>query len=279
MASPRPRDDRGAHSSRVVATFRPNEMCESPARRINARFATHAVVIVTLLAALTAAPARAQGIVLGMLFGDRLASETFNIGFEIGMNLATVEGLEGASRAPGPLIGLFASWRFSEHYHLFTGVLPLSYKGAQDADPIPLNDSQLDPLVAGGRMERDLSYLDIPVIFQLAQRRDGGVRVGVGPQIGILLSAKDRYAGTTTQGTATVIENDIDDSTERFDAGVAVDAEYRFSGFPLAIGVRYYHGLTDITRGSGPAAHNRVLSGSGRIALGAQKQKKPPETP
>ena len=55
-------------------------------------------------------------------------------------------------------------------------------------------------------MERDLGYLDIPIIVQLAQRRDGGFRVGAGPQIGILLSAKDRYAGVTPQGTPVVIE-------------------------------------------------------------------------
>jgi len=254
-------------------------MRPSPARRTTTRAATHATLIVTLFLGGTAVPAGGQGIVLGMLFGDRLASETFNIGFEIGANLATVNGLDGASRAPGPLIGLFGSWRFSEHYHLFTGVLPLSSKGAAEAEPIALDDPQLDPLVSAGRMDRDLSYIDIPVIFQLAQRRDGGLRAGVGPQIGILLSAKDRYSGTTAQGTAAVIEKDIEDATERFDAGVAVDAEYRFSGFPLAIGLRYYHGLTDVTRGSGQATYNRVLSGSGRIALGAQKPKQPPGTP
>jgi len=254
-------------------------MRPSSARRTIAVAATRVVAIVTLLAMGSALPARAQGVVLGILFGDRLASETFNIGIEIGANLATLEGLDGASRSPGPLFGLFASWRFSEHYHLFTGVLPLSSKGAKDADPIPLNDAELDPLVAAGRMERDLGYVDIPILFQLAQRRDGGFRVGVGPQIGFLVSAKDRYAGTTTQGTAATIENDIDDSVEGFDAGVSVDAEYRFSGLGLAIGIRYYHGVTDITQGSGPAIHNRVLSGSGRIALGGQRSKKAPPPP
>ena len=254
-------------------------MRPTPARRPTTRDITRAALICALFLGGSAAPAGAQGIVLGMLFGDRLASETFNIGFEIGANLATVNGLDGASRAPGPLIGLFGSWRFSEHYHLYTALLPLSSKGATDAEPIALNDPQLDPLVSAGRMDRDLSYVDIPVILQLAQRRDGGVRIGVGPQIGFLLSAKDRYAGTTAQGSAAVIENDIEDATERFDAGVAVDAEYRLSGFPLAIGLRYYHGLTDVTRGSGPAMYNRVLSGSGRIALGGQKPKPPTGTP
>jgi Outer membrane protein beta-barrel domain len=240
---------------------------------IVARMAAMTVLVGTTIAS----PAHAQGVVLGLLFGDRLATDNFNIGIEIGMNLPTVSGLDGASLSRGALFGLFASWRFSEHYHLFTGVLPLSAKGARDADPIPLNDPQLDPLIGSGRMDRDLDYVDIPVLLQWAQHRDGGIRVGVGPQIGFRTSAKDRYSGTTTQGTGIVLENDIGDSIESFDAGVAFDAEYRFTGLGLAIGVRYYQGLTDIAKGSGASLHNHVISGSGRIALGGRKPKKPAE--
>ena len=228
--------------------------------------------VVTLCTVMFSAPAHGQ-VLIGMLFGSALASEDFNIGFEVGMNLSTVDGLDGASVARGSLVGLFGSWRFSERYHLFTAILPLSNKGAKDADPIPLSDPTLDPLVATGTMARDLSYVDIPVLLQLAQRRDGGLRIGAGPQFGILLSANDRYAGTTPQGTHVVIENDIEDAVERFDAGVAFDAEYRFGAIPLAIGVRYYYGLTDAMRGAGPELHNQVLSGSGRIALGVSRQK------
>jgi len=234
-----------------------------------------ATAIATVCTVMISAPAGAQ-VLIGMLLGGAVASENFNIGFEIGMNLSTVDGLNGASAARGSLLGLFGSWRFSEHYHLFTAVLPLSNKGAKDADPLTLNDSTLDPIVATGTMARDLSYLDIPVLLQLAQRRNGGFRIGAGPQFGILLSAKDRYAGATPQGARVVVENDIEDSVQRFDAGVAFDTEYRFAAIPLAIGLRYYYGLTDAMRGSGPALHNHVLSGSGRIALGASRQK-PPE--
>jgi hypothetical protein len=235
------------------------------------------IVTAMLLALAIARPANAQ-VLIGMLFGGKLASENFNIGFEIGANLPTVDGLEGASRTTGVLLGLFASWRFSEQLHLYTGLLPLSNKGADDADPIPLNDAQLDTLIAGGRMDRKLDYLDIPVILQFAQSRNaGGFRVGVGPQVNILLSAHDRYESTSALGTPVVTENDIEDSLERFDVGVAFDAEYRIKGIGLAIGVRYYHGLTKLSS-DGPSMYNRVLSGSGRIALGSSRPK-PPEAP
>ena len=237
------------------------------------------VVVITMIAmVLAASPSRASAqVVIGMLFGDKLASDNFNIGFEIGMNLSTVSDLSGAAVTRGTLFGLFGTWRFSEHYHLFTGLLPLSAKGAKDADPIPLNDPVLDPLIAAGKMERNLGYIDIPVLLQWAQHRDGGVRIGAGPQLGILLSANDRYAASTPQGTAIVFENDIEKSIERFDAGIAFDAEYRITGLGIGIGLRYYQGLTDLLKGSGPSLHNQVLSGSGRITLGGRKPKQPPE--
>jgi Outer membrane protein beta-barrel domain len=231
-------------------------------------------VLVALIATATSRPAHAQ-VLIGMLFGEKLASDNFNIGFEIGMNFSTVNGLDGASRSNGPLLGLFASWRFSEHFHLYTGFLPLSYKGAREADPVPLNDPQLEPLVAAGRMDRDLGYIDLPVLLQWAQHRDGGIRVGAGPQISFRTSAVDRYSATTTQGTPVVIENDIE--TEWLDAGLAVDVEYRITGVGLAIGLRYYHGVSDVISGPGPAMHNRVLSGTGRISLGGRKSQKPPD--
>lgn len=231
--------------------------------------------IVTLCTVILAAPAKGQ-VLIGMLFGGALASENFNIGFEIGMNLSNVDGLDGASLSRGTLLGLYAAWRFSEHFHLYTALLPLSAKGARDADPISLNDPTLDPIVAAGKMTRELGYFDIPVIVQFAPRRTDGFRIGAGPQMGFLLSAKDRYEGLTPQGTTVTVENDIEGSTQRFDAGLALDTEYRFAKIPLAIGVRYYYGMTDTMKGSGPAVYNRVLSGSGRIALGVSR-KKPPE--
>jgi hypothetical protein len=228
--------------------------------------------MVTLCVGLVAAPAQGQ-VLIGMLFGGALASENFNIGFEIGMNLSNVDGLNGGSLSRGTLLGLYGAWRFSEHFHLYTAILPLSAKGAKDADPIPLNDPTLDPIVATGKMTRELGYFDIPVIVQYAPKRSDGFRIGAGAQMGILTSAKDRYEGLTPEGKSVTVENDIEKSTERFDAGVAFDTEYRFAKIPLAIGVRYYYGLTDTMKGSGPAVYNRVLSGSGRIALGVSRKK------
>ena len=90
--------------------------------------------IVTLCVGLVSAPAQGQ-VLIGMLFGGALASENFNIGFEIGMNLSNVDGLNGASLSRGTLLGLYGSWRFSERYHLYTAILPLSGYSTTSARP------------------------------------------------------------------------------------------------------------------------------------------------
>jgi len=220
---------------------------------------------------LLAIPAKSQ-VLIGALLGSALSSPTFNIGFDIGLNFAKLDGMDGAERATGPMIGLFASWRFSEHYHLWFDVIPLSTKGARDATPVPLGDSTLDPMIAGGRLDRALNYIDFPVLLQYAPHRDAGFRFGVGGQVGILLSANDRYEAVSPQGTPLVIERDIEDAVRPVDAGWVASVEYRIPKLSFAIGVRYYTAATTLFQSNdAPSIKQRVLSGTGRISLGVKK--------
>jgi hypothetical protein len=205
-------------------------------------------------------------VLIGLLAGSALNSETFNIGFDIGMNFSTLSGLGEASRRKAALFGLFADWRFAEHVHLTTGLIPLSSSGADGLAPVPFGDPALDSLVSAGTMTRSINTFDIPIIIKYAPRRSTGPRLGVGPQISFVMGANDRYTATSPAGTSVVIEQDIEDRLANIDAGIAVDVEWRWT--LLAIGVRYYHGLTDLRDSAGSPIHSRVLSGSGRIPLG-----------
>jgi hypothetical protein len=64
-------------------------------------------VVAALL--LLAAPARAQ-VADRLLFGEKLSSPTFNMGFEVGANFSTVTGFEDAERTNRTAFGLFADW-------------------------------------------------------------------------------------------------------------------------------------------------------------------------
>jgi len=222
-------------------------------------------VAVALTLGLRPQPAEGQ-VVVGWLLDEFLTTETFNVGVDIGMNFSTLDGLENATRNSGAMFGLFGEWRFHPHIHLQSGFIPVSDKGALNIVPIPFDDPELDPLVSG-TMTREMNTLDFYTLLQYATGPDKGLRVGAGPQFNIITGAVDRYEGLTSAGTAVVIEQDLENRLKGFEAGIAFDVEYQI-GSSIAIGVRYFHGLTDIDDTPGFTVKSRVLSGSGRIALG-----------
>jgi hypothetical protein len=231
------------------------------------------VVAAAVPALLASAPAHAQ-VLIGALLGDKLASKTFNMGFEIGLNFSDLDGFSESERVNRTVFGLCADWRFSQNFHLGGAVLPFAGRGATSLPPVPTGDPEFDAQTAGGSMERTLGYVEIPVLLRWAPKRDEGFRMGAGPSFGIVTGATDRYDATSTAGTSYTLERDIADGLPGLDMGVSFDVEWRFR--MLSIAARYTQGLTDMRHPGAPdAIHTRVLTGTGRIYLG----KKPKEIP
>lgn len=213
-------------------------------------------------------PGSAQ-VLIGYLFGEKLASEHFNLGFEIGVNFATLDGMGEADRVRKTVFGLFADWRFSEHFHLAGAFLPLAGRGATGLTPVLTGDPALDAQIQGSSMTRSLGYIELPVLLKWAPKRETGIRAGVGASLGLVTGAHDRYETTTAAATPFVLERDIEDQVGSPDLGLSVDLEWRFP--MLAIAARYTHGLTELISGSGGPVKTRTLTGTGRIYLGRQK--------
>ena len=230
--------------------------------------------LVALVAFLFVRPARAQ-VLIGYLFGEKLASENFNMGFEIGVNFATLDGMGDADRIRKTVFGLFADWRFSEHFHLGGALLPFAGRGASGLEPALTGDPAIDGQIAGGSMTRNLGYLEIPVSLRWAPKRQTGFRAGVGASFGVITGAEDRYEATTTAGTPYIVERDIEDELESLDLGLTAEIEWRFP--MLSIAARYTHGLTDLTNAGASDVRTRTLTGTGRIYLG--KKTAAPATP
>jgi hypothetical protein len=215
---------------------------------------------------LLCAPAHAQ-VLLGYLFSEKLSTPDFNMGFEVGANFSNFEGLAGADRVNAAAFGLFADWRFSEHFHFGGALLPFAARGADGLAPIATGDPAIDAQTAGSTMKRSLSVFEIPLLLKWAPRREEGFRVGAGPSLGFVTHATDRYAVVSPAGEHYVLERDIGGQLPGFDFGFSVDAEWRFQ--ILSIAARYTHGLTDMSQeGSATAIHSRVLTGTARIYLG-----------
>src|SRR5262245_5951777 len=237
-------------------------MCSLGAvRSKNALVATFCLVLL-----LPGTPAGAQ-VLLGYLFGEKLSSPTFNMGFEVGVNFSNLDGLGSSERLNRTVFGLFGDWRFSQHFHLGGAVLPFAGRGADGLAPLPTGDPAFDGQIAGSTMKRSFNYVEIPVLLKWAPDREEGFRIGAGPSLGIVTGANDRYACVSPDGMHYVLEHDIAGQTPGLDLGFSVDIEWRLP--LLSIAARYTDGLTDMSApGSARAMHTRVLTGTGRIYLG-----------
>ena|SRR5437773_9320350 len=103
----------------------------------------------------------------------------------------------------------------------------------------------------GGERGNDklkLIYLNLPVLFQYMV--GDGFRLHTGPQLGVLLSAKDKVDN---------VEYDIKNVLNTADFGWEFGASYQFPGSGLGLDARYTLGLTDITEGSSDI-QNRVFA-------------------
>jgi hypothetical protein len=219
-----------------------------------------------LLLLVVSAPANSQ-VLLGALFGEKLSSPTFNMGFEVGVNFSSLDGFADAQRLNKTVFGLFGDWRFSKNFHLGGAVLPFAGRGASGLAPVPTGDPSFDAQTAGGTMQRSLGYVEIPVVLKWAPHREQGFRVGAGPSFGVVTGATDRYETATPAGMHYALERDIGGQVPGLDLGVSFEAEWRLKF--LSIAARYTQGLTDMRLdGSPDAIHTRVLTGTGRIYLG-----------
>lgn len=222
--------------------------------------------LVVLALLLTGAPARAQ-VLIGYLFGEKLASENFNMGFEVGANFTNFDGFPDSQRSNRPVFGLFADWRFSEQFHFSGAVLPIAGRGADEIAPVVTGDPAFDQQTATGTMNRSLNYVEIPLLLKWAPNRQEGIRIGAGPSLGIVTSANDRYQVVSPAGMGYTLERDIGGLLPDLDFGLSFDVEYRIKF--LSIAARYTHGLTDMSHvGSEGPVYSRVLTGTGRISLG-----------
>lgn len=215
---------------------------------------------------LVSTPARSQ-VLLGYLFGEKLSSPTFNMGFEVGVNFSNLDGFADAQRLNKTVFGLFGDWRFSKNFHLGGAVLPFAGRGASGLAPVATGDPGFDAQTAGGTMQRSLGYVEIPLVLKWAPQREEGFRVGAGLSFGVVTGATDRYQTATLGGMPYALERDIGGQVPGLDFGVSFEAEWRLK--ILSIAARYTQGLTDMRLdGSPEAVHTRVLTGTGRIYLG-----------
>ena len=207
---------------------------------------------------LSCAPASAQD-----------ASDIFRVGLEAGLSFTNLDGLGDSDRLNRVVFGVVGDWKYSEHVHFGAALLPLAGRGADGLAPVPTGDSTIDAQIPGSTMKRSLDYFEIPLLVRWAAERDLGFRVGIGPSLGVITRATDRYACVSPSGTHYQIERSITNQLTGLDLGFSLEAEWRFP--QAAIALRFTRGHTDVSQNGSPEeSHSRALTATGRMYFGKQ---------
>lgn len=237
-------------------------------------------IFAAILLFASAVPANAQ-IVISLLFGDKLNTETIKFGLDGGASWTNLTGLDGSESHVGLNLGFYFDIRLKENtgWYLHTGLMVKSPLGAEGIAPYSLEDPGLDSIYSDGIVERQLRYFNVPVLARYKFKDRFFIEAG--PNFGLLYKAKDVFYQTMEEEKDLSYTNNIRDRCNRFDIGaMAGVGMHLMKGNGMNIGFRYYLGLMDVMKdNSSDPQQNRVYYLFASIPIGAGEKSEKKHSP
>lgn len=210
-------------------------------------------------------------VLISLIFGDKLNSPFLEFGLEGGLNFSTISNLESSGTNPGFNLGFYFDFRSKKNpaWMINTGVIVKSPMGAHDIPIYSLDDVNLDNTFAGGNVNREIRYFNVPILIKYQFKNN--IYLKTGPQLGLLASAFDQFKNEINHDDV-VYKKNIRDQIHVIDAGIAFGAGYHLNiGNGLNITVQYYYGLVPVMKGDTPDQYNRSLYVTAGIPIGKGK--------
>ena len=203
---------------------------------------------ITLIAFLLLAAtqfASGQAAILALIFGDKVASEKFNLSLELGVPITRVSNIENAEASNAINFGIGGNIKLSENWFLSPNVYFLSRRSF-DVNPISLNsgDPDLDGLYTQTKAEFQLNYTDIHLLLAY-EPNNSNFRFGLSPQVSFLGKARATFIGELGD-----FDQSVKSMLNKTDYGMIFNVGYFFragnKGKGLILNVRYYQGFADV---------------------------------
>lgn len=198
-----------------------------------------------------------QAALFAILFGDKVASEKFNISLEAGGTFPNYSKISNTDRSKlGINFGIGGNLKLSENWFLSPNIYFLAKRNIQLKD-FSLNTSNpaLNAQFVGVPTEVTLSYIDIPVFIHY-QTNNKKYRFGVAPQISLLQKSRGIFSNSSGDFT-----QNFDGQTRDVDYGMMASFGYvlgkAHKGRGVHLYLRYYHGFTDILNDALSTQNNR----------------------
>ncbi|WP_434035610.1 porin family protein [Formosa sp. 4Alg 33] len=215
----------------------------------------HTTLIFVLLFSISQL-SNAQAAIVAMIFGDKVASEKFNLSMEIGVPFSSFSNVDDLKMRNGVNFGIAGNLQLSENWYVSPTVYFLSKRTflLENTD-LHSNDDYLNGLYMNTRAKTVISYTDLHVLFTY-QISNSNFRFGLSPQVSFLSKAKGTYEGTEGEFT-----QKITDFVNKTDYGVIANVGYFLrsghEGKGLIFNLRYYQGFTDVLKDNFATGKNK----------------------
>ncbi len=205
-----------------------------------------------------------------LLFGDKLSTETFQMGINASLSASNINGIDNTDYRISWAFGAFGEIRLSDDWFMHFNLTIKTPGGAKNVEPFNEIIPEVDTLTSDISVKRTLNYITLPVYLKYGL---GHFKFGLGAQVGYLTSASDVYEGFTFLGDELTMERNVRDELNLWDAGVTGIIDYLFKPEAkmrsMRISLTYYYGLMDILKDNpGDAWNNSILMLSLAIPMG-----------
>jgi hypothetical protein len=210
---------------------------------------------------------------ISLLFGDALNSEKIEFGLTGGLNHSWILDIDESSGKSNFHLGFYFHINMFESSYLSTGVLVKSSVGAKGMSTYPIGDPEFDDVYGPGELRKQINYFYVPVLWH--QRFNNRFYLEGGFQLGLRGKAFDIFYLGDDYGGELAYKRDIRDEIKALDAGLVAGMGYKFKKEikSMAIGVKYYYGLMDVSKVEGLNIKNSSLYLYMKIPIGAGPKK------
>src|SRR4051794_10938491 len=225
------------------------------------------IISILGLICLSASQVHSQ-ILIALLFGDKLNTDKLEFGLSGGLNISTISNLTDTKTRNGFNLGLYFNIKLNDNCFLRVEAVPKFPGGVAKMKPYSLNDAGLDSLLYAGDVTREIKNIGLPVLIRY--RIKNLLFAEGGPQLNLRTKAKDIFeSGDLTY------KNHIEDNITRFDFGFTFGLAQKLNKQigAVALGIRYYIGLTDIDKINPGSQKNGVFQVLANIPIGVGKKK------
>lgn len=219
-------------------------------------------------------------ILISLLLGDKLNSPKLEFGLAGGVNMATIDGIDGVGYQPLFNLGFYFDFKLKNpHWLINTGVMVKSTLGANNIPVYSLNNQNLDTVLANGSVVRKLQYFNVPVMLRYKFKSNFYINAGV--LLGLMHGAYDDFTNSVQETDDLSYRSEVKSSYKALDAGPVLGIGYRLlSGKGMNIGVYGYAGLVNIQKNNLlPEQYNRSVYFLVGIPIGAGKNSLEISTP